>query len=416
MVVVLGLLACSSGPRTAVYVVVDAQREVRERIDRFELVLYDTEGDVTLEVERDGRLVDPFRLELTPAGNDASRTWRVEVSARDSSGARIAEGRLRGGYVEGEVLDVVLCLEDTCRGEFCQSCGEGFECTTCKSGACVSAEAVLQPLRNPQPSCPGLGDMDAGADASPVADTDPTCVPVAENCMTAADEDCEGDGGACEDSGCAEQPCGANGLVCRGGSCVCSIVGGENCTTAADEDCDGEGGVCENGCNGQPCNGIGGSCVGTACVTPENCAVGGDEDGDGFADCDDADCCGSGACQSRRIAQLGAPFWCCGNTAVNIRTDANHCGGCGIRCASGQCFGDSRPGQFEFAHCNCTSETGSGSACPSGQSCARRTDPLTALRCQCMDDSECGSSEGGGASGRRCLQTAGGGHNYCGYY
>lgn len=99
--------------------------EVRERIDRLVITLYDTDEDVVLEVEREGRLVNPFRLEMTPAGSDASRTWRVEVSAFDASGAAIAEGRLRGGYVDGELRDVVHCLEDACRDEFCASCVAG---------------------------------------------------------------------------------------------------------------------------------------------------------------------------------------------------------------------------------------------------------------------------------------------------
>ena len=74
----------------------------------------------------------PFKLAIAPLGGDVSRSYSVTATALDGD-TIVAQARIIGGYVEGEVVTVRLVLEDACVGVIC---GEGL---TCKAHVCVDA-------------------------------------------------------------------------------------------------------------------------------------------------------------------------------------------------------------------------------------------------------------------------------------
>ncbi len=110
---------------------------------------------------------------------------------------------------------------------------------------------------------------------------------------------------------------------------------------------------------------------------------------------------GGGACGS-----CGSPLGCCGTRCVNLKTDVNNCGGCGVLCPLGQsCIG---------GQCLCAGPGGQGAvACDSkqGRACCAG---------QCVDlsssDTHCGScggdctAAGETCAGGRCACGKVGGH------
>lgn len=113
----------------------------------------------------------PFKLAIAPLGGDVSRSYSVTATALDGD-TIVAQARIIGGYVEGEVVTVRLVLEDACVGVIC---GEGL---TCKAHVCVDArtgEDADAGVRDAGLADGGLSGPDLGA--APDAGDDELGVP-----------------------------------------------------------------------------------------------------------------------------------------------------------------------------------------------------------------------------------------------
>ncbi len=162
--------------------------------------------------------------------------------------------------------DLIDCEDNGCENRSCGAFG-----LTCSSGACI---------------CSGNGGTPQSSETY---------------CNDNADNDCDGlvD---CEDNSCEGTSCGANGLVCAGGSCVCSsgLSTESDCADAVDDDCDGLTDCADNDCSGRSCGANGMQCLGGSCTcsgnggTPQiaeiHCDDNHDNDCDGLIDCEDIDC------------------------------------------------------------------------------------------------------------------------------
>ncbi len=274
--------------------------------------------------------------------------------ACDGAGACIGTGITCSGGAAGS------CLADTCDGtSTCsqdvrppgEGCDDGDPCTyddTCDgAGGCAGIPIVCD-------------DDDGVCGASRSCNGTASCTEVFPTASTACDDGdlcthsdaCDGTGGCAGTAiSCADSAgiCGAN-RSCNGtASCTVSFPGGgtacndSNLCTHSDA-CNGAGactgtaiscndaaGVC--GAN-RSCNGTSSCTVtfpgsSTACSNGNPCS-------------DGATCNGSGVCGPGLPVADGASCGatpnrrCCGGICRSINSDANHCGGCGMACASGQ--------------------------------------------------------------------------------
>ncbi len=278
-----------------------------------------------------------------------------------------------------------------CQMGACVSCGgraepccAGDRCNgpdVCSAGRCVACAGVGQPC------CPGGACLAGGACVSGQC---VACGALAQPCcggttcgagLLCSAGQCVGCGGSgqpcCAGNVCAAAtvcasgrcaPCGASGQVCCAGSaCVAGTVcSGGNCAA-----CGASGQVCCAGsscragtvCSGGRCAACGGNgqpcCTGGQCAASANACV--------------AVACTSGRCRhttrdNGASAGPRAEQRCCNGAAVDISTNANHCGGCGMRCGSGTCE------PLEAIPCGGSANTSgrcrcsSTSQCPSGRS------------------------------------------------
>ncbi len=158
----------------------------------------------------------------------------------------------------------VNCGGPGCDGEPC-----GADGWTCSSGVCA---------------CLGNGGAPETTESS---------------CSDGHDNDCDGDAD-CADSNCIGDLCGANGMRCSGGLCLCPGGSVEsNCSNGLDDDCDGQSDCDDPSCAGDPCGADGLICSAGACLCPGDsegtaalCVDGIDNDCDGLTDAADVDCCG----------------------------------------------------------------------------------------------------------------------------
>jgi hypothetical protein len=208
------------------------------------------------------------------------------------------------------------------------------------------------------------------------------------------------------------QPCDSAGECLTGFACVdkiCrSLDGGAvadagtdggggtretNCADGMDDDLDGMRDCADPDCNAQSCNDgdactVGDVCSAGACMrgTPKQCtmppspcqqSVGSCEAGTGR--CVHAPLADGTSCGSRPAER------CCGGTCVNITLVTNHCGGCGLTCASGQLCQSINQSSCAMepadtsGRCSC----GPGSPCPMGQTCGTSgyCVPMAAAQC-----------------------------------
>jgi hypothetical protein len=137
-------------------------------------------------------------------------------------------------------------------------------------------------------------------------------------------------------------PRGGGGQCVRGSTCTsdATCCGGEVCDTL-NQVCVSAGGPCTNDtgtcfdsldcCGNEEC--VGGLCQQTAggCAPGAVCAV-------------DAECCGGQVCVNSTCAQAARTAGCpegqvrCNGVCVDISSDPNNCGACGVVCESGACF------------------------------------------------------------------------------
>jgi hypothetical protein len=231
------------------------------------------------------------------------------------------------------------CSGRACGGDGCGgSCGSCAADETCSSGDCVPSCT---------PDCSGRecgGDGCGGSCGSCASDE--TCS--AGSCVASCTPDCSGR--ECGGDGCGGS-CGtcSGERTCSSGACVCATSLVEcygSCvdTRVDDQHC----GSCTRAC------GAGERCVGG------DCAVEAPDAGcvplcDGRA-CGDDTCGGScGTCEGAATCVSGGQCDCgtdrtrCQGDCVDLRSDRDHCGSCGIvcsadaRCVGGTCVADIGP-------------------------------------------------------------------------
>ncbi|HQP33993.1 MAG TPA: hypothetical protein PLI95_02400 [Polyangiaceae bacterium] len=230
------------------------------------------------------------------------------------------------------------CTEPACSGGWCQELpvdGVQPECSKCQSGVCV-----------------------VGKEGQPCSDTDPRCGQWLE-CI----------GEVCVKCGQNAEPCCvddntptdcAGGMQCANGQC-CSVD-----ATAMQTDPQNCG-ACAHKCTDQLKNVFGIQCVAGQCVFSE-CA-------DNHFDLDGNPANGCEACTS--------PFTLCsGPACVDLQSNNDHCGGCGIQCTA--------PASCASGGCSCAAPMlFCGNACTDP-----RSDPWSCGACgtSCPDTSMCTDS------------------------
>ena len=146
--------ACAPAPRTQVMVVVTADPEVSAATSRLAVRVQGGPGWAQERLDEEvGTDVTPVRfpvqIALVPAGNDAARTYRLEVAALGADRSEVVAARVVSGFVSRRTLRLELPLEQCCRGVVC---AEGSVCRACR---CQPEEVDVRTL----------GDLDADAGA-----------------------------------------------------------------------------------------------------------------------------------------------------------------------------------------------------------------------------------------------------------
>lgn len=146
----------------------------------------------------------PMHLTLAPRDGDATRAYRVEVTALDPEGRTVASARLIGSFIAGRALVAQLVLEDDCRSTECTSD------TTCSAGTCVDARVDPMTLAGECPEgegwfvdrCVPAGECGATAACGAHA----SCAGAGSGFLCDCDPGYGGDGETCSNP-CAPSPC-----------------------------------------------------------------------------------------------------------------------------------------------------------------------------------------------------------------
>jgi len=174
-------VACAPRPRTQVLVVVRAEPAIASATRSLRVrVLGGADLMEERAVETLGRALSPVsfpvEIALVPVGQDASRSYRVEVAAIDESGREVIATSVRSGFIERRTLRLPLQLRACCVG---MTCGEG---QSCGDRCACEPELVAPETLADYGSDAGAPDaFDPGADAHaedapPVIPTDaPAC-------------------------------------------------------------------------------------------------------------------------------------------------------------------------------------------------------------------------------------------------
>ena len=279
--------------------------------------------------------------------------WFVRITLRDAEGIGIARRVVDLELDESFALTVVLTRN--CREIACPGAGDAPELTACFDARCV----------------------------------DPRC-------STSTPEFC-GEPACQSDDECDAMSCGR--ARCVGGACLCGEPVPDAGPACDPMECD-DGNPCTDGrcdpvegcvhdANTAPCD------DGDACTMDDVCAGGVCTAGPAVT-CDDGDPCTDDGCdpatgctttpRAEHSTCGGANMRCCGGSCVDIRSDPNHCSGCGQQCAAGRaCI--IYDGE---ATCDCVAN----SECHGGvgQLCSTTYD----LTCACTSDSGC-------VEGQRCI-------------
>jgi Collagen triple helix repeat (20 copies) len=186
---------------------------------------------------------------------------------------------------------------------------------TCAQSGLVCSGICEETQTDPN-NCGACGNVCPTA-VSPYCIQNPSlCTPVQKACVSAVCGGCDSGQTACHGA-CANlqtdvQNCGSCGNACSNGS---ACVNG-NCALATATCSDGIKNGSETGvdCGGGTCAPCG---TGQSCLTGTDCQSG---------VCNNLNVCSSGSC--------GPGQSVCGSTCVNLQSDLNNCGGCGIVCSN----------------------------------------------------------------------------------
>ncbi len=172
LIVWLGV-ACAPRPATQVTVVVSADSTVAPRTRSLRVRVLGG-PDLTEEraVETLGRALSPVsfpvEIAIVPLGQDASRTYRVEVAAIDDGEREFLAASVRSGFIERRTLRLPLPLRACCVG---MTCGEG---QSCGARCACEPESIAPETLSDYGSDAGAPDaFDPAADAH-VDDAPPT--------------------------------------------------------------------------------------------------------------------------------------------------------------------------------------------------------------------------------------------------
>ena len=320
LALVTGGCGCDEGPVTQVVVTVEADPDVYARTTRVDWRVFGRARADERFAEDGAQLGSwpvgeghewPVRIVLTPLDGDATRLYRIEVTARAGE-MYLAQAVVVSGYVEGRTLWLRVYIDSACLDV--HPCED--ESQTCVAGICVDARRPAEEL-----SEWGTGRVDGGT-VSPV-------------CARA--EQCD-DGVACTLD------------ECRSGACV-HEARDDFCRVAPDGRCDPvrdcQYDVCDEAttCVAAPCQTA--VCNGTECERTNHCTAGqtccagecealGCDDGNPCTD----DTCGASGCENvNNTRPCSDPLFCNG---AEICSGGSCAGGTGDPCAatSGTCDED----------------------------------------------------------------------------
>ncbi len=354
----------------------------------------------------------------------------TRARASSSCAAGRCEFTCEPGFADCDMNPANGCETDTntdvARCGSCRTaCNPPNGTPACRMGACAVAtcsEGFADCNMNPNDGCEAdtrASTAHCGA-CGRACPTRPNAFPgcVGGMCVTSCVmgfQDCDGDAmNGCEaDVRSDRANCGACGRVCDPAHATGACMTGRCTITACDTgfaDCDMDA---SNGCevnlqsDASHCAACGAACAlanATPACTGSRCAVA--SCNGGFGDCDgnpangcetnltstvthcgacgrvcslantSAAGCAGGSCT---VVSCASGFANCDGTAgngceTNLTSDANHCGGCGVRCPSGSCRFDacvSFGGGFENSDPGCAScangnPTTGGCSCPAG--------------------------------------------------
>lgn len=144
-------------PATQVLVWVDIPEasQMRERATRLTVSAFDGDDQLVHTEERrltgGAALTPPISISIVPRDDDASRSFRVDVSLMDDAG-EFAHQTAEATFVEHELREIRLRFDDACLGVTCsfgRTCIEG----TCER-ACFDPAPAGETTRSQPGSCP----------------------------------------------------------------------------------------------------------------------------------------------------------------------------------------------------------------------------------------------------------------------
>ncbi|MFK8001939.1 MAG: hypothetical protein AB8H86_20250 [Polyangiales bacterium] len=298
---VLSLVACSSSP-TQVIVEIDADEAVRELTQSLSIDIaargLGDDGFQTVQLVSTLANSWPRQHVLAPANGDVTRTYRLNVSALDTSGQAVVRARVISGYIADETRVLRVYLEAACLRRSCEVDSANNVDETCSGGTCVDTP-FIDPSLLPAPGSPvadaGVDAMDASTDVV----TPPTCEGAGEECALES------------------APCVLAHLVCDGDIAVCTPD--EGSTFVAGRECGDAEGVCAlaSMCSAE------GACVpqtqadGTSCGDGDEVCIDG-----GCAACD-GPCSLGESCEVGRLDCTGDAPMCVGTGEA--RDDGDTC-------------------------------------------------------------------------------------------
>ncbi|MEC7523275.1 MAG: hypothetical protein VYE22_25570 [Myxococcota bacterium] len=287
----------------------------------------------------------------------ASRRTRLEV--RDHTAVTVVLTRdCEGVACEGASSECVdgRCVPPECQPDAPERCGPAScaaadDCeapaVSCLQARCVSRVCLEVPDDG---LCEGRCDPTLGCGGEPPPPDDAGagdaggCAAREAFCNDGADDDCDGltdcadpdcadalcdDGDLCTHTDrCAAGVCAGTAIDCASDACVTRACNG---TPTCDEAPMADGTACPD--DGNACTND--RCMGGTCAHPARA--------DGTACPDDGNACTTDRCMGGTCAHparadgtgLGGFRRCCGGREVDVSTNRNHCGACGLSCASG---------------------------------------------------------------------------------